>query len=57
VLVVIKKPLEILETIGVNYKQKINRDIISILEELASQNPDILCEVVRHYLEQGQYQL
>jgi hypothetical protein len=47
--------LEILETIGVNYKQKINRDIISILEELASQNPDILCEVVRHYLEQGDY--
>lgn len=25
------------------------------MEELVSRNPDILCEVVRHYLEQGDY--
>jgi hypothetical protein len=47
--------LEILKTIEDHYKCQINQHILSILEELASRNPDILYEVVRHYLEQGDY--
>ena len=47
--------LEILKTIEDHYKRQINQHILSILEELASRNPDILYEVVRHYLEQGDY--
>jgi hypothetical protein len=47
--------LEILKTIEDHYKWQINQHILSILEELASRNPDILYEVVRHYLEQGDY--
>ncbi len=47
--------LEISKTMEGHSKWQIDQGILSILEELASRNPDILCEVVRHYLEQGDY--
>ena len=47
--------LEISKTIEGHSKWQIDQGILSILEELANRNPDILCEVVRHYIEQGDY--
>ena len=47
--------LDISETIEGHSKWQIEQGIISILEELSKRNPDLLCEVVRHYLEQGDY--
>jgi len=37
------------------FKLQIDQGILSILEELANRNPDLLCEVISHYLEQGDY--
>ncbi len=47
--------LDISGTIAGYSKWQIEQGIISILEELSKRNPDLLCEVVRHYLEQGDY--
>ncbi|MCF6202947.1 MAG: hypothetical protein L3J59_04635 [Methylococcaceae bacterium] len=47
--------LEISKTIEGHSKWQIDQGILSILEELASRNPDILSEVIGHYLEQGDY--
>ena len=47
--------LEIAQTIEGHSKWQLNQGVISILEELASRNPDMLSEVIRHYLEQGDY--
>ncbi len=36
-------------------KWQIDQGILSILEELANRDADIFCDVIRHYLEQGDY--
>lgn len=46
---------EISETLEGHSKWQIDQGILSILEELSRRNPNLLCEVVRHYLEQGDY--
>ena len=47
--------LEISKTIEGHSKWQIDQGIISILEELSNRNTDILCAVIRDYLEQGDY--
>ncbi len=46
---------DIVETLEGHSKWQIDQGVLSILEELSRRNPDLLCDVVRHYLEQGEY--
>jgi len=46
---------EISETLEGNSKWQIDQGILSIFEELSKRSPALLCEVIEHYLEQGDY--
>ena len=46
---------EVSKTIEGHSKWQIDQGILSILEELANRNPDVFSEVIRYYLEQGDY--
>ena len=45
----------ILETLEGHSKWQIDQGVISILEELATRNPSLFCEVIKSYLQQGDY--
>lgn len=45
----------ILETLEGYSKWQINQGVIAILEELAIRNPSLFCEVIKNYLQQGEY--
>ncbi len=46
---------DILQTLDGHSKWKIDQGIIYILEELAKRNPSLFCEVIKNYIQQGDY--
>jgi energy-coupling factor transporter ATP-binding protein EcfA2 len=46
---------DILQILDGRSKWQIDQGIISILEELAKRNPSLFCEVIKNYIQQGDY--